>query len=182
VYKSKHNSIRNHMQLHTDERAELVKTDLAAPPTTATSVSWAVDTDGDWSVTSNWSNNKLPTASNSVTLSSPHAHTVTHSIGTDAINSLTSTTDTLAMTGGSLSITTNSAIGGGLAQTGGVLSFKGGASTVSSLTLNDTGEITLAKTATLTATGSVTMGLGITVRFQDQGLLLPTGQRHCRWR
>lgn len=133
---------------------------MAPQTTTFTSVHWAADLDGDWSNPAAWSNFTLPGSSNNVTLSSPHAHTVTHSTGVDQIHLLVSTTDTLVMTGGSLAMATGSSIGGGLMAYGGTVELMAGVSNISSLTLANVATLKLDGTASLTASGLVTLGDG----------------------
>ena len=59
----------------------------------AAPVSWAPDADGFWDVVTNWSSNPaLPSSSDDVTINvgGVAVRTVTHSSGTDIVNSVTS--------------------------------------------------------------------------------------------
>jgi uncharacterized delta-60 repeat protein len=82
-------------------------------------VSWASATSGDWDDPTNWSNNAVPTAADDVTIDMPGV-TVTHSTGTDAANSVTST-DPILLTGGTLSIALNLNLGNTFTLAGGLL-------------------------------------------------------------
>ncbi len=77
---------------------------------------WLPNNDGDWAVAGNWSSAPaLPGPADDVILDvgGPTARTITHSAGTDAINSLTSQ-ENLVLSGGSLSLAQASQINGSL--------------------------------------------------------------------
>src|SRR5437588_815426 len=78
---------------------------LVCSPAYGVVVNWA-DASGDWDTPANWSSNPaLPGPTDDVTISVTGVPTITHSTGTDTINSLTSNAN-LALTGGSLIVST----------------------------------------------------------------------------
>ena len=89
------------------------------PRTLFQAVSWANVNSGDWDVPGNWSNNAIPTAADDVTINMPGV-TVTHSTGSDAANSVTST-DPILLTGGTLSIALNLQLANTFTLSGGLL-------------------------------------------------------------
>lgn len=88
------------------------------------SVQWTLNRSGSWFTPGNWSGGKVPGATDDVSLSSASPETVSFN-GTDTIAALTSTTDALAMQGGTLAIMGDAGLGGGLDQSGGVISLGG---------------------------------------------------------
>ena len=86
-------------------------------------VSWINPASGAWNVASNWSTGHVPGVGDDVVIN-PANITVTHSTGTDTINSLTSSA-TLSFTGGSLNLATTSTLNNELDLTGGTVSGKG---------------------------------------------------------
>jgi hypothetical protein len=115
----------------------------AAGAAGAATVQWAVDANGNWSTAANWSSNpNLPSPSDDVVIDRPgYSILVTHSGGTDSVNSLTCN-EGLTLSGGTLSLANNSSVNGTFLFTGGTL---GGAGTV-----------TLSGAATWTATATWT--------------------------
>jgi RHS repeat-associated protein len=119
-------------------------------------VTWTNPLGGDWSVASNWSSGQLPGASDDVAINTAGI-TVTHSTGTDAINSLTSQAN-LVLSGGSLALAAASSVSGSLTESGGTLTGAGNL-TVSGLltwtggTMSGTGTTTVAPGATLDVGG-----------------------------
>ena len=91
------------------------------------SMQWDVPVSGDWDVASNWvsstdpSDHHVPTASDDAVINQAGV-TVTHSAGSDTVQSVTSS-DNLTLTGGTLTITGNLQISAGssLSLTGGTL-------------------------------------------------------------
>jgi hypothetical protein len=104
-------------------------------------VDWISTTSGNWDVASNWSDDAVPGPGDDVVINvSGATPTVTISTGNQSVHSITAS-DPLSITGGSLTVAADSAIGGGLAMTGG------------SLVANGSG-ISLAVTGTTTVFGA----------------------------
>jgi hypothetical protein len=113
---------------------------------TPSSVIWTGAGDGiNWSDPLNWNTNKLPGSADDVTINS-FPNIILHGSGTDTIHSLQSE-DPIVLSGGSLSLATDSTINDELLITGG--------------TLTNSGALTVAVLAqtggTLTGSGSVTI-------------------------
>jgi hypothetical protein len=107
-------------------------------------VFWTNPAGGDWSVASNWSTGQLPGAGDDVVINTPGI-TITHSGGTDSVNSITSQ-DPIVLSGGTLSVAGNSTLSS-LTMTGGTL----------------TGAGTVTVTGQTTWTGGTMSGSGTTV-------------------
>src|SRR5262249_23527795 len=105
--------------------------------TLLSNVTWTGSADGtSWAVAGNWSGNAVPGANDDVTIDLGGNPTIRISSGSQSVHSLTST-DPIAISGGSLAVAASSTISGGLAMTGGSLSASG-----SSVTLTVTGTTT----------------------------------------
>ena len=92
------------------------------PPPTDT---WISTASGSWTVGSNWSTGAVPTASEAVVIDvSGATPTITISSGNQSVIYITAS-DPLSITGGSLTVTSTSAISGGLSMTGGALVASG---------------------------------------------------------
>jgi hypothetical protein len=111
----------------------------------------------NWDNVGNWTGSALPAASDDVLLSSGYA--VSHSSGSDTIGSLTiNSGNSLAVSGGLLSVTRNTTVGGSLTTSGGTLNLNGGLANTGTLgvsagTLNLAGNYTPANLGTLVGTG-----------------------------
>jgi hypothetical protein len=89
-------------------------------------VSWSNPAGGAWNTAANWSTGHLPGAADDVVIDVPGPVTITHATGTDAVHSLTTGgTDTLVVSGGTLSIASTSPLNGPLTLSGGTISGKG---------------------------------------------------------
>ncbi len=110
-------------------------------PVLAVPVIWNVDSDGFWQIPGNWSPN-LPGSADDVTIDRAAATiTVTHSLGSDTINSLTCN-EALVLSGGSLSINNAAQINSGFTINGGTVNFNGGSdSSVSGVATFSSGSI-----------------------------------------
>ena len=100
----------------------------------------------------NWSGNAVPTPSDDVTIELGGNPTIQISSGTQAVRSLTST-DSILISGGSLSVAADSTMSGGLTMTGGSLVADG-----SSITFSVTGSATVSG-GSLEAEGGATLSL-----------------------
>jgi hypothetical protein len=134
-------------------------------------VTWKPNANGNWSTAADWSTGALPGVSDTATLSSAAAHTVTYSTGTNTVSSIVATTDRLAVTGGSLSVTATASFAAGLSLTGGAIAF-GGNTTVATIFAATGGSIALAAGTTLTLTGAATVSAGL---ISGTGTLATTG-------
>jgi hypothetical protein len=135
-------------------------------------ISWKNNADGTWATAADWSTGVLPGAADTAVLSSASAHTVTHDATTnDTITSLIATSDTLAMTGGSLTIKSTATLGAGLTENNGVLTFDG-ASTIAGRFSFTGGTVIAGSGATLTATGPVVLAGGV---IEGPGKFATTG-------
>ncbi len=128
-------------------------------------ISWKYNTDGVWSNAANWSGGVVPGATDDVTLATLSPHTITYASGSTQIHSLTATTDSLNISGGTLGILGTASFAKLLEVSGGTLSLLGTSETVSGTLQALSGEILLASGNTLTDTGatniaSTTSGTG----------------------
>ena len=83
---------------------------MAVSPVSAASVTWVLNADGFWEIATNWSSDPLlPGVSDDVTINVGGTRTITHSSGTDTINSLTSQ-EAIVLSGGTLTINNASSI------------------------------------------------------------------------
>ncbi len=115
--------------------------------------------DNNWNSPLNWSTNSLPGAADDAIIGATFAaQTITHASLTTLIRSLTSEA-TVAITGGSLTITDDSTINNALNVSG------TGSLTFDSLTLGGTGTLTNAATVNFTSTM-------VNAALDNQGLLL----------
>ena len=83
-------------------------------------ISWTGTGNGDWTTAADWSGDVVPGAADDVTIAVPGV-TVTVSKGTQIVNSLTTTTSMLGVTGGTLEIENYASLYGSYAQSGGTL-------------------------------------------------------------
>ncbi|MDD5332155.1 MAG: YDG domain-containing protein [Rhodoferax sp.] len=120
---------------------------------------WLPDADGNWNVAGNWTNQALPTASNSVVIDRPSGvYTVTASYGTLLAGSLMSN-ENLLLSGGSLTVSGNSTLGANTTLgTGAVVNLNGGAT----------------NKGTLSGVGSLTVGTSAAALL-NQGTISPAG-------
>jgi hypothetical protein len=132
----------------------------------STTISWAVNADGDWSTRTDWTPHRLPSSTDNVLINTAKLHTVTHSKGVDTVNTLTVGNDNLTVTGGSLTVSSTSSFAHALTVSGGTLVLDGAATAAS---FDQTGG-TVAGSGTLTVTGpaafsgsSLETGAGVTV-------------------
>ena len=118
-------------------------------PARCAAVSWTSDAAGSWSAAANWNSYpNLPAASDDVTIDDPNAEiTVTHSTGSDSINSLSSN-ESLIVSGGTLSLASGSSVNAALTINGGTLNVNGdagltvsGAATISDGVLGGSGAV-----------------------------------------
>lgn len=122
-----------------------------------TAVNW-VGGNGDWGVATNWSNGKVPTSSDDVTIDVPGSNTITISSGSRVAKSL-SLSETLTISGGNLNVGSNGAsVGGAVNVSGGTLSLNGawsnsGSMALSSGTLNLGGTFAASSISSLSRTG-----------------------------
>ena len=90
------------------------------------SVTWTATAGGNWSTGSNWSTGAAPQRGDDVSISTSSA-TVTYSTGTLILDSLTTATTLLDITGGSLTSENGYSLNGGLEMTGGAMRLVNGA-------------------------------------------------------
>ena len=128
---------------------------VCAPDAHASAVTWATDSSGLWSDSTNWSSNpSLPGPSDDVTIDRGAANpTVTHNSGNDSILSLTAN-EALVLSGGSLSIANVSQSNAPLTLSGGTLTGTANFTVNSSLalagsTMSGSGTTTISGTGTL---------------------------------
>ena len=121
-------------------------------------ISWKYNTDGSWSNAANWSGGALPGAADDVMLATLSPHTITHSSGNDQIHNLTATTDSLAITGGTLSISGTASFGQNLQVSAGTLSLQGTSASVGGSFTGTSGQILLGSGTALTLNGTSTFG------------------------
>jgi serralysin len=96
-------------------------------------ISWAVNSDGNWATNSNWSPLRVPGSNDVVEINTLDFHTITYSSGSRTIQSLTVGNNDFVMTGGSLEIGLASSFANGLTITGAELWLRSGVTTVSGL-------------------------------------------------
>jgi ethanolamine utilization microcompartment shell protein EutS len=101
------------------DRGSRIKEDIMPTPT----IGWAVDADGDWSNTADWTPARLPNSTDNVSINTAHLHTVTHSTGTDSVSSLTVGNDNFVMSGGSLTIGSTASFANQMAMSAGALTI-----------------------------------------------------------
>ena len=124
-------------------------------------VTWVNPASGDWSVPSNWSTGQLPGSTDDVQINLAGV-TVTHSVGSDSVNSLTSS-DPIILSGGTLSLASTSAVTANFTESGGTLAGAGnlsiGGLTWSGGSMNGAGQTVLSAGTTGTISGTVNKGL-----------------------
>ena len=135
-------------------------------------MSWVAGASGDWDVSANWNcNPALPGPADDVTINPLSAITVTHSQGSDSINSL-NCGDALLFSGGALSIAGTSQLTGTLTINGGAINFNGtggvaGTASLSGGTLAGSGAASFSNLVwtggTMTGTGSTEVAAGATL-------------------
>ncbi len=123
---------------------------------TMLSVTWINPGSGNWDVAANWSTDSVPGSGDDAVINIASAATITIKSGdSESVHSLTTAgTDTLSITGGTLTVAAPSSLVGPLAMTGG------------SLTVSGSG-------ASLTATGSTTVSEANLFAFDGGSLSLP---------
>ena len=121
-------------------------------------ISWKYNTDGSWSNAANWNGGALPGAADDVTLATLSYHTITHSSGSDQIHNLTATTDSLAVTGGTLSIAGTASFGRNLTLSTGTLSLQGTSASVTGTFNGTSGELILGTGTAVTMSGTSNFG------------------------
>ena len=140
-------------QLGRSRRSTVLLVDHLEARTLLSNVSWTGSGDGkSWTDPSNWSDDAVPAASDNVTINLSSNPTIQITTGNQAVQSVTST-DPISISGGSLAVTANSTLSGGLTMTGGSLTASG-----SSVTLSVTGTTTVSG-ASLTAESGATLSL-----------------------
>lgn len=151
---------------------------------------WNVDASGFWDVASNWRDDagmtRLPGPADDVVIDRPGAFTITHRTGSTAVRSLTSQ-EAFSLSGGTLSLTTASALhaaftfsggtltGGGSLAWNGPVAWSGGVvsvAAVSSSTMSITGQVELRGGRELQNAGTVTLtGPSGILRVNDPGTI-----------
>ena len=102
-------------------------------------VYWISSTSGDWNTKADWSSGNVPGPSDDAVINVTGATpTVTISTGNQSVHSIAAS-DPLSITGGSLTVASNSTISDGLSMTGGTLEANG-----SGISLDVTGTATVA--------------------------------------
>ena len=93
--------------------------------TLLSNVTWTGSADGkSWAVAGNWSGDAVPGSSDDVTINLGGNPTIQITTGSQSVHSLSSS-DPIAISGGSLSVAASSTMSGGLAMTGGSLVASG---------------------------------------------------------
>lgn len=128
----------------------------AAPPP-LTQVYWKNNVNGVWSNVNNWSGGALPGPTNQVLLDTLLARTVTYASGVGTIYSINAVTDTLNMTGGTLTVSNTAAFSAGLTVGNAELNL-GGNTNVAGGFNDQQGYLVLATGATLAVAGAATLG------------------------
>ena len=111
-----------------------------------TTMSWSIDSDGDWSTIADWYPARLPNSSDAVGVDTMHFHTVTYSSGTTTIASLVIGNDDVAVQGGTLQVSGKMTGSGGLIVDSGARFVLDASSTTSANTVDvesGTGAVTL---------------------------------------
>jgi hypothetical protein len=123
-------------------------------------VSWASATGGSWSTPANWSNDAVPTGSDTVTINQPGNIQVTLT-GTASISSLTLAGDSLQITSGTLTVASGSNIGAGgtVSLTTATVNLASGAGLVNSgdISVNPGSALNVGGGYTETLTGNLTL-------------------------
>ncbi len=139
-------------------------------------VSWVTDADSYWEIVPNWSSNPLlPGALDDVTIGVGGAtvRTITHWTGTDTINSL-SCNENIALSGGSLSISQASSIGGQLLLSSGTFTGAGDLTVTGGInwtdgTMSGTGRTVIAPGGVLSLSPSSTNPLTLSRAIENNG-------------
>lgn len=131
-----------------------------------TTISWGVNTDGNWATSADWTPRRLPNSTDNVLINTANLHTITHSKGADTVNSLTVGNDNLVISGGSLTINSTSSFAHALTVSGGTLALTGPATTAaftqSGGTVSGAGTLTVTGPAAFSGS-SLETGPGVTV-------------------
>ena len=138
------------------------------------SVTWKHNGSGDWFTAGDWTHNAVPGADDDVTLTSAARHTISYN-GTDTIAGLLSGKDQFAMLGGTLSISGDTDLAGGLNQSGGMILLGGTANTISGGVSISAGAIALGADESLYLHGPATLGGGDGASFIGAGTLVTSG-------
>jgi hypothetical protein len=126
--------------------------DRLAPAT----VSWNVDTDGNWNTAKDWSTGTVPGPNDDVVINRAGSVTVTIDSGSQSVHSLKSSSqETVALSGGSLTVATASEIDGSFQWTGGSIAGNGAGLTMAG-TVAITGSNSVELFGTLNNTGTIT--------------------------
>lgn len=142
------------------------------------SISWKNNASGNWDTPSNWSTGILPGANDDVTISTSSAQTITHSASTDSIHSLFVGNDTIAISGGSLTVLGNTTLNSALTESGGLFRLSGASARIAGTVAQTAGTINVASgMLTLDGTGNNFAGTlsGAAVDFAAGTDLLAAG-------
>jgi hypothetical protein len=121
---SRNESSRHRIQRRRPRRPCRARLEWLEERVLLSTVDWKNPAGGDWDVPANWSTGQVPGASDDVVIDLAGI-TVTHSsTASDSIHSLTSQ-DALTISGGSLSVASNSVIGNNLGLLGATLTGAG---------------------------------------------------------
>jgi hypothetical protein len=148
---------------------------LPAVPSTANTVTWAVDASGAWTTPSNWSSDpSLPGPSDDVLIDRPaDSYTVILPSSTQSINSLLSQ-ENLSVFGGTLAVTNTAQVGGTLTLSGGTLGGGTWSFPAAAGKLAVTENLSTSVLRNLTLAGMVSLALSDKLIAQD-GLTLSPG-------
>ncbi len=139
--------------LHLYASTENIKGTITGGVVSPTTVEWISSSSGNWNTASDWSTGVVPSSNQEVIIDvSGASPTITISSGSMSVYSITAD-DPLSITGGSLTVASDSTISGGLAMTGGSLVANGSGAT---LTVSGT---TIVSGANLYAEGGATLTL-----------------------
>ncbi len=152
---------RKRRQLSKKLRVLLPQFEQMEPRRLFATMVWAISTGGNWDVADNWVNqadptdHHIPTATDDAMIPAlGSGNSVTHSAGTDTVQSVTSSSN-LILSGGTLTVTGNVAV-----SSGSTLSLEGG--TLADATLTGSSTLVLTDSAG-TLAGGVTVATGTTL-------------------
>jgi len=115
-------------------------------------ITWAVNADGTWTTAADWNPARVPITSDDVSINTADFHTITHSSGNEGVNSLTVGNDNFVVSGGVLTIATTASFANQLTVSGGTLAISlGGSATVASFA--QSGGVVSGRGGHLTVTG-----------------------------
>jgi hypothetical protein len=137
-------------------------------------ISWKHNTDGNWSNAANWSGGVLPGAGDTVVLDTLSYHTISFSSITATIGAISAITDTLALSGGSLSVRGAASFGQNLSLSGATLNLASGAS-VAGTFIGSSGLVTLGGGTTLTLNAILFNSTYIGPEIDGAGVLSTSG-------